>query len=81
MLEVSTSGTQFARSKPEPKKGLHINKTFLSVWLDMKGFIHYEVLKENQTVTVQLYCQQLQILSNAAARKCPALVNQKGIIL
>ena len=31
----------------------------LSVWWNMKGVIHWELLPENTTVTAEVYCQQL----------------------
>ena len=47
----------------------------------MRRIIPYELLQYNKTITAELYCQQLQRLSTAIARKRPALINCKGVIL
>ena len=47
----------------------------------MRGIIHYELLQNNQTITAELYFQQLKKLSAAIARNRPALINRKRIIL
>ena len=47
----------------------------------MRGNIYNELLEENQTIIAEQYCQQLQRLSTAAARKNSSLIIHKEIIL
>lgn len=54
-----------------PLAEIHPKKVMLSVWWDQKGIIYYELLKPKQTVTADLYSQQLMRLSEALARKRP----------
>ncbi len=65
---------------PTAKPGLHPQKV-LCVWWDCIGIIHFEVLEMDQTITADLYCQQLDRLHQALIEKRPALVNRKGVIL
>ena len=41
----------------DPKPGLHPKKVMLSVWWDISGVLHFELLEEGQTITADLYCQ------------------------
>jgi [histone H3]-lysine36 N-dimethyltransferase SETMAR len=66
---------------PTPKPGLHPKKVLLCVWWDMDGLIYYELLNQNQTITADVYCQQLDKLRLSLATKRPALANRKGVIL
>lgn len=43
----------------------------LSVWWDYKGVIYYELLARNETLTADLYCQQLDRLAAKIAEKRP----------
>jgi hypothetical protein len=47
----------------------------------MKGVIYFELSDINQTITVNVYSQQLQRVNEILLRKRPALANQKDIIL
>ncbi len=42
-----------------PKNDLHPKKIMLSVWLGVKGIIHWELLPPDCTLTADLYYQQL----------------------
>lgn len=53
------------------KPNIHGSKVMLSIWWDQKGPIHYELLKSGQTITGQLYRQQLIRLKRALAEKRP----------
>jgi histone-lysine N-methyltransferase SETMAR len=66
---------------PTAKPGLHPKKALLSVWWDIHGIIHFEVLEYGQTVTADVYCGQLERLRDALLAKRPALINRKGVIL
>ena len=52
----------------------------LSVWLDWKGVIFFELLPRNQTINSDVYCRQLNKLNAAVKEKRPELVNHKGVI-
>lgn len=66
---------------PTPKAGLHPKKVMLSIWWDIRGVVHWEVLDPNKTVTADLYCQQLVRLHSEITRNRPSLVNRKCVIL
>ncbi|CAF3102594.1 unnamed protein product [Rotaria socialis] len=53
----------------------------LCIWWDMKGVIYFELLYINQTITANVYSQQLQRLNEVLCQKRPALANQKAVIL
>jgi hypothetical protein len=53
----------------------------LCIWWDMKGVIYFELLDINQTITANVYSQQLQRLNEALFQKRPVLANQKVVIL
>ena len=59
------------RAKSTPKKNIHCAKVMLCIWWDQKGVIHYELLKSGQTITGELYRQQLIRLKRAIAEKRP----------
>lgn len=50
---------------PCAKQNLHPLKILLSVWWNMDGIIHWELLDRNATITADVYCQQLRRLSKA----------------
>lgn len=64
----------------QPKSGLHPKKVLLSVWWDMDGIIYYELMKSNQTINTEVYCNQLDRLKQALAEKRPALLNRRGVL-
>jgi histone-lysine N-methyltransferase SETMAR len=66
---------------PTPKPGLHPMKVMLCVWWDIRGVIYIELLDPNQTITADIYTQQLARLHEVLVRERPALVNRKGVIL
>lgn len=73
--------TRGESSTPLSKRNIHEKKVLLCVWWNIHGIIHHELLKANQTVTGELYCQQLDRVRDALAVKHAALVNRKGVIL
>lgn len=48
---------------PEPKGDLHPKKVMLSVFWDFQGIIWYELLNYGETITANLYSNQLQKLA------------------
>ena len=53
----------------------------LSVFWDIKGILYYEFLDNNETITSNLYKEQLIKLKKKLLKKRPALFNRKQIIL
>lgn len=54
-----------ADEQPEPdtKPDLHPKQVMLSVWWDVQGIIHFELLPDNTSITAAYYCNQLERLS------------------
>jgi histone-lysine N-methyltransferase SETMAR len=46
--------------EPTPKPELHPKKVMISVWWDVAGVIHWELLPANTTVTATIYTAQLE---------------------
>ena len=70
--------------KPSPstsKPNLTPNKRMLRIWWDIRGPIHYELLKPNEKLDSEKYCQQLDNLKSAVQKKRPAMLNRKDVIL
>lgn len=70
--------------KPSPstsKPNLTLNKRMLCIWWNIRGPIHYELLKPNEKLNSEKYCQQLDNLKTAVQKKRPAMFNRKEIIL
>lgn len=66
---------------PTAKPNLSIRKRLLCVWWDYSGIIHYELRKPGETITAEIYCQQLQRLQSELLKKRASLVNRKSVIL
>ncbi|XP_043496419.1 histone-lysine N-methyltransferase SETMAR-like [Polistes fuscatus] len=73
------SPNEIPRSTAKP--GLHPKKALLCVWWSIRGIVHFELLKPGQTVTADLYSEQLQRVNQSLIEKWPAIVNRKGVIL
>lgn len=67
-------------SQATPKPSIHSKKLLLCVWWNGHGIIHYELLKPGQTVTAELYVEQLDRVQEQLTIKCPAIVNRKGVV-
>ncbi|XP_053211559.1 histone-lysine N-methyltransferase SETMAR-like [Panonychus citri] len=52
-----------------PLPGLHPKKVLISVFWDYRGIIHYELLPEGQTINADVYCSQLDRLSEQLSLK------------
>lgn len=53
------------QATPRVKQDLHPRKTMLCVWWNQEGVVYYEILPRNQTITAELYCEQLRRLRAA----------------
>ena len=58
-------------AKSTPKPNIHGLKVMLCIWWDQKGVLYYELLKSGQTITGELYRQQLIRLKQAIDEKRP----------
>ncbi len=47
----------------------------------MSGVIYFELLDINETITADVYSQQLQRLNEVLLQKRPTVANQKDVIL
>lgn len=63
------------------KVSLHVRKRMLCIWWDIRGPIYYELLKPNETINSDKYCQMLEKLEVELKKKRPALVNRNHVIL
>lgn len=62
------------------KANIHQKKLMCCIWWDCRGPIYWEILQPNQTVTADLYCDQLTRLDAKICELRPALYNRKGVI-
>ena len=46
-------------------------KVLLCMWWDTEGVVYWELLPQGQTITAEVYCQQLDRLADALAEKRP----------
>lgn len=68
-------------AKSCPKRKLTPKKLLVSVWWTSAGIVHYSFLKSGQTITADVYCQQLQTMMEKLAAKQPRLVNRSTPLL
>jgi len=57
-----------------------LHERTLSVWWTCRQVVHYELLPPGQTITADLYSQQLQRVHRALRQKKPALLNRKNVL-
>ena len=62
------------------KPDLHQNKMMLCYWWDCKSIVYFELLKSDETINADKYCNQLDNLKEALHEKRPNLINRKGVI-
>ena len=70
--------------KPAPstsKPKLSLNTRMLCIWWDIRGPIHFELLKPNEKLNSERCCQQLDNLKTVLQEKRPGMFNRKDIIL
>nr|BAA23532.1 transposase [Bombyx mori] len=69
-------------AKSYPKRKLTQKKLLVSVWwTSIASVVHYSFLKSGQTITADIYCQQLQTMKEELAAKQPRLVNRSRPLL
>jgi len=59
------------RPLPTPKPEIHQKKVMLSVWWGVRGVVYWELLPDNTTVTADVYCAQLEKLSERLSSERP----------
>lgn len=64
-----------------PKPNLHGKKVLLCIWWNHRGIIHHELMPPGETITAEVYCEQLNRLRDAMTTKCPGLLNRNRVIL
>ncbi|KAL0860086.1 hypothetical protein ABMA27_010401 [Loxostege sticticalis] len=69
------------RTSQIPKRKYTQKKLLVSVWWTSAGVIHYSILKSGQTITADIYCQQLQTMKEELAAKQPRSVNRSRPLL
>nr|XP_033324870.1 histone-lysine N-methyltransferase SETMAR-like [Megalopta genalis] len=65
----------------EPKTKYHGRKILLCIWWGCSGIIHFELLNRNNTVTPEIYVNQLERVQKKLQEKHPSLIEQKNVIL
>lgn len=61
------------------KRDIHGKKVMLCCFWDIRGLVHMEFLKENETITSEVYCALLDRVQQKLTETRPALVNRKGV--
>ena len=67
--------------KQFPRLKLHPQKIMVTVWWCAKDVVHYSFLNANQSITAEVYCNQLDKMHSHLQKMWPALVNWHGPIL
>jgi histone-lysine N-methyltransferase SETMAR len=52
-----------------PKPNIHGSKVMLCIWWDQRGVVYYELLKQGQTISGEVYRRQLMRLKQAIGEK------------
>jgi len=65
---------------PERQAKAEIHQKNVVNVVGWKGPVFYELLSKNKTINSDVYCEQLQKLSDAIAQKRPELINRKGVV-
>ena len=68
-------------AEPVAKRDRFSRKAMLCVWWNFEGIIHFELVPNNRAIDAELYSTQLERMHTALAKKYPALVNRKRVLL
>jgi len=66
---------------PTPKHGLHPKKILISVWWTLKGVAYWELLPDGQTITADIYCEQIDRLATKLRGHWPKLAKRIDVIM
>ena len=69
--------SQGNRPVQQPRDGLHPKKIMLSLWWNIQRIVHYELWDNKQSITTNLYCNQLHHLKKNNFRQRPFLLSQQ----
>uniref|UniRef100_A0A0K0EG06 HTH_48 domain-containing protein n=1 Tax=Strongyloides stercoralis TaxID=6248 RepID=A0A0K0EG06_STRER len=72
------------RSEPPKtfsKPKLYQKKIMLTVWWNFEGLIYHHFLNPGETITAEVYCEELEEMHGKLMKLKPALINRKGPIL
>ncbi|EYC32644.1 hypothetical protein Y032_0482g2274 [Ancylostoma ceylanicum] len=67
--------------KHSAKPDAHQKKLMLSVWWSISGIIHYRFMKPGESITADVYCNELEEMMRKLAIKHPRLVTRDKPIL
>lgn len=65
----------------KPKQNFHGSKVMLCIWWDQKGVVYYELLKQGETITGEVYRRQLIRLKQALNVKRPEWRNRHDKVI
>jgi len=60
-----------------PKPGLDLHKLLLCVWWNIRGIVHYELLKPGNTIIAAVYCKHLERMNRKLKVERQNLVDRK----
>ena len=64
-----------------PKPNIHQKKLMVTVWWTSHGVIHYNFMKPGESITANVYCNELDVMMKKLEEKQPRLVNRDRPIL
>ena len=64
-----------------PKRKLTPKKVMVTVWWSSTGVIHHNFLPNGESITADVYCEELNTMMEKLARLRPALVNRSSPLL
>lgn len=68
-------------STSTPNRNIHDKKVLLCIWWDQKGIVYHQLLKEKETITGELYKQQIIFLSEQLKNKRPEYANRHDKVI
>ncbi|UYV69451.1 hypothetical protein LAZ67_6003646, partial [Cordylochernes scorpioides] len=68
-------------AKPVVKLDGFGHEVMMSVWWNIDGIAHYELVPDGLAVNADLYLEQLSRVYEVLKTRCPALINRKRVLL